>query len=258
MKVYISPSDQWSNIVVDGQHSEAKHCTDIAIALENYLKQNGYDVKIGDNTKENTYTNRALESNNWRADLHVCIHTNAGGGKGTLVLTYPYTINDKYVLNIYREVANLTPTNDKGIIGSTDLYEINTTNCVCVYIEVDFHDDLEIEKWIDENINNIGKAIAKGICFADGKTFKEESVKPSTPPTYPTQLYKVQVGAFKNGRNAEIRVKELNAIGVPSFYYFDGSDKLYKVQAGAYSKKENAKEQVRVLKNKGFSSFITH
>lgn len=257
MKVYISPSDQWSNIVADGQHSEAKHCTDIAIALENYLKQNGYDVKIGDNTKENTYTNRALESNHWRADLHVCIHTNAGGGKGTLVLSYPKTMNDKYVANIYNEVANLTPTYDKGIQGSTDLYEINATNCVCVYIEVDFHDNLEIEKWIDENIDNIAKAIAKGICSADGKPFNENTNKPVTP-TQPATLYKVQVGAFKNGRNAEIRVKELYAIGVPSFYYFDGSDKLYKVQAGAYSKKENAKEQVRVLKNKGFSSFITH
>lgn len=257
MKVYISPSDQWSNIVAGGQHSEAKHCTDIANALENYLKQNGYVVKVGDNTKESSYINRALESNNWGADLHVCIHTNAGGGKGTLVLTYPYTIDNKYVVSIYREVASLTPTEDKGV-RSADLYEINTTNCVCVYIEVDFHDNLEIEKWIDENINNIAKAIAKGICFADGKSFKSDTANQSTPPAHTTHLYKVQAGAFKNGRNAAIRVKELYEIGVPSFYYFDDSDKLYKVQAGAYSKKENAKEQVRVLKNKGFSSFITH
>lgn len=256
MKVYISPSDQWSNIVAGGQHSEAKHCTDIANTLANYLRQNEYEVKVGDNSKESTYTNRALESNKWGADLHICIHTNAGGGKGTLVLTYPTSINDKYVQNIYNEVANLTPTNDKGIQGSTDLYEINETECVCVYIEVDFHDNLEIEKWIDENTNNIAKSIAKGICSANGKPFNGDANKPVTP-SLPATLYKVQVGAFKNGRNAEHRVKELFSVGVPSFYYFDSSTKLYKVQAGAYSKKENAEEQVRVLKNKGFNSFIT-
>ena len=65
MKVYLSPSDQWSNIVAGGEHSEAFHCNKIAEYARAYLELNGYEVKIGSSVKENTYKNRVKESNEW-------------------------------------------------------------------------------------------------------------------------------------------------------------------------------------------------
>lgn len=206
MKVYLSPSDQWSNIVAGGEHSEAFHCIKIAEYARDYLELNGYEVKIGSSVKEHTYKNRVKESNEWGADLHIPIHTNAGGGHGTLVLCYPTRLNNRHVINIYKEVAKLTPTKDKGIQTTTNLYEINATNCVTAYLECEFHDNEDTEKWIDEHEKELGRAIAKGVCDADGKL----SFAELTPIK---KIYKVQVGAFHNRKNAEKLKKELSDKG---------------------------------------------
>lgn len=255
MKVYLSPSDQWSNIVADGEHSEAYHCKQIAQSAEKYLKLNGYTTKVGDNSKEGSYTTRVKESNNWGADLHVCIHTNAGGGEGTLMLAYPSSVNNKYVEAIYKEVASLTPTKDRGIQSRSNLYEINNTKCTCAYLETDFHDNATIENWIDNNIDNIGKAIARGICSADGKSFKESTTSSSTGTTVSGSLYKVQAGAFKDKSNATALSAKLTASGFDNFVYYDSASALYKVQAGAYASKTNAETQVKALKAKGFDAY---
>lgn len=206
MKVYLSPSDQWSNIVAGGKHSEAFHCIKIADYARAYLELNGYDVKVGSSVTENTYKDRVKESNEWGADLHIPIHTNGGGGKGTLMLCYPTRINNIYVTSIYKEVAKLTPTKDKGIQTTTNLYEINATKCVTAYLESEFHDNEDTEKWIDGHEKELGRAIAKGVCIGSGKAHFAEL-------THLKKFYKVQVGAFHNRKNAEKLKKELSEKG---------------------------------------------
>lgn len=194
MKIYISPSDQWSNKTVTG-NTEANQCGKIARALSTILNRRGNITLVGDNSKEKTYRQRVVESNKFGSDLHICIHTNAGGGQGTLVLCSDKSKDNQYVKSVYESVAKLTPSKDKGIQTRSDLYEINATKAVCIYIEVDFHDKLESEKWIEANIDNIALAIADGI----------------TPPEK-TVTYKVQVGAFKDKENAlkmQAKLKEL-------------------------------------------------
>lgn len=249
MKIYLSPSDQHSNIVADKAHSEADHCKQIADAAAKYLKLNGYDVKVGDNKHEGSYVNRVLESNRWVADVHIPIHTNAGGGKGTEVYCYPGNKSNKYVNNVYNRVAKLTPTSDRGIKESSSLYEIKHTSAVCVYIECEFHDNVKHENWIDENVDAIGKAIAQGVCDADGKTFKTGE----TTGTSGT-LYTVQCGAFSKKSNAEAKAKALKADGFDTYIYQEGG--YYKVQCGAFSKKSNAEALEKKLKAKGYSTYI--
>lgn len=210
MKVFLSPSDQWSNITASGNHSEAFHCIKIADYARAYLELNGYDVKVGSSVKENSYKNRVKESNEWGADLHIPIHTNAGGGEGTLMLCYPTRINNRYVTSIYNEVAELTPTKDRGIQTSKNLYEINATKCVTAYLECEFHDNEETEKWIDNHEKELGRAIAKGVCVADGKAHFAEL-------TNLKKYYRVQVGAFHNIKNAEKLKNELAKKGYNSF-----------------------------------------
>lgn len=249
-KIYLSPSDQWSNTVADGAHSEAYHCKQIAEAAQKYLKLNGYTVKVGDNSKEGSYTTRVTDSNSWGADVHVCIHTNAGGGKGTEVFCWSGNEYNKYVQGVYNRVAKLTPTSDRGIKSNNGLYEIKGTKATCVYVECEFHDSKATEDWIDSNIDTIGKAIAQGICDADGKTFTSGT----STTTGSGKLYSVQVGAFSKKANADTQAKQLKADGFDAYVYKQGN--YYKVQCGAFSKKSNADALVKKLKAKGYSTYI--
>lgn len=248
MKIFLSPSDQTYNKYSGAGTNESAQCVKIAKAAKKYLDINGYTTKIGD--VKDGIKGRVKESNSWRADVHICIHTNAGGGDGTLVMCYKGNTKNKYVKNVYVNVAAVSPGKDDGIKVNTGLYEINHTDALCVYVECEFHDDKSLAKWITKNTDKLGKAIAKGICAADGKTFKTSESSVSSSGT----LYKVQCGAFSKSANATALGKKLNAGGFSVYIYRD-SDGLYKVQSGAYSKKANAESQVKKLKAKGFDAY---
>lgn len=195
MKIYLSPSDQWDNVTATG-NTEAEQCGKIAKSCAKILNARGHITLVGDNSKRKSYVARVQESNKFGADIHICIHTNAGGGQGTLVLCSQKSKDNPIVRSVYESVAKLTPSTDKGIQVRTNLYEINATKAVCIYIEVEFHDNQHSQQWILDNIDNIAEAIANGV------SPKGESV-----------IYKVQVGAFKNRDNALELQKKLQEIG---------------------------------------------
>ena len=210
MKIYLSPSDQYTNRCSNGD-TEASHCKKIAQTAKKYLEKYGYTVKMGDNSKEGSYPTRVTESNKWGADLHIPIHTNAGGGQGTEVFCYTGNTNNKYVKGIYNAVAAASIGKDRGIKVMTGLYEIKATKALCVYIECEFHDTKG--KWIDNNITKLGKAIADGVAKADGKN----TTASSGTSTGKTTLYKVQVGAFESKENAEKLAAELTKKGYDTY-----------------------------------------
>lgn len=244
-KIYLSPSSQ-NNNRCSGGDTEAQHCRKIAQAAKKYLEKNGFKVKLADASLD--VSGRVKDSNKWGAEVHIPIHTNAGCGDGTLVMCYRGCTQNKYVKNVYNALAQFTPTKDDGIKVRADLAEITGTKAMCVYVECEFHDTRG--KWIDQNIDGLGKAIAKGVCKAEGKTFSDATVVEKNPSK---TLYKVQCGAFSKKSNAEARVKALKAKGFDSFAYQSGN--LYKVQAGAYASESNAKGQVSDLKSAGFDAF---
>ena len=250
MRIYLSPSDQTDNKYSAGNTTEGAVCKQIANACAKYLKENGYEVKVGDAGKG--YVGRATESNQWPADLHIPIHTNAGGGDGTLVLVYPGYSNNKYAKAIYNSVATLTPGKDDGIKERTDLYEIVGTIAMCVYVEVEFHDNAVLAQWIINHIDDIARAIAKGVCDADGKAFKETASKPTN--TGNSTLYKVQVGAFSIRENADALSDELSKQGFDNYVKKDGS--YWKVQCGAFSIKSNALYLAQRLESFGYGTYI--
>lgn len=174
-KIYLSPSNQYANTYSYGNTTEMEQCNKIAIAAESALKRCGFEVKRAPKG-QNMYTS-INESNNFKADVHVCIHTNAGGGKGTDVFIYKNsTENLKYAKPVYDELVKLTGKG-RGIKTYPGLAEINQTNAKCVYCECEFHDNATLAKWIVNNTTKIGEAIAKGICKAFGVTYKTTSSK---------------------------------------------------------------------------------
>lgn len=174
-KIYLSPSNQYANTYSYGNTTEMEQCNKIAIAAETALKRCGFTVKRA--PKGQSMSTSINESNAFKADVHVCIHTNAGGGKGTNVFVYSNAeANLKYAKPVYNELVKLTGKG-RGIKTYPELAEINQTNAKCVYCECEFHDNVERAKWIVNNTTKLGEAIAKGLCKAFGVTYKTASSK---------------------------------------------------------------------------------
>lgn len=251
-KVYLSPSSQSDNKYSYGNWTEAQVCRKIADYAKIALERNDFTVKLareGLNVQQ-----RIAESNDWGADVHQPIHTNAGGGDGTLVLCYAGCTNDKYVKNVYASVSALTPTKDDGIRVNKGIAEIAGTVAMCPYLEVEFHDNSITAKWIVNNMRNIGEAIAKGYCKAEGKTYKSGSNADEGTSHESGVLWRVQVGAYKGSKNASARAEQLRKRGFESYVYFDSG--VYKVQAGAFTHRQLAEKRAKELEKAGFETYV--
>lgn len=180
-KIYLSPSDQTANKYAYGDTNEAVQCRRIADALEKALKRCGFAVK---NNKTDSMQARVRESNNWGADLHVPLHTNAYNGKvsGTRIFTYDKSGKGyKCAKKVFSFLAPVTPGASESISVDDDLYEVKYTTAPCVYIESEFHDVAIVAKWIINHVGDIAEAICKGICAHFGvKYVADEPVASST------------------------------------------------------------------------------
>lgn len=219
-KIYISPSDQYDNSYSYGGHTEGEICRQIGQAAYNALARCGYLAKLADASLD--ISGRIADSNAWGADYHICVHTNAGGGDGTLVLCYSGSAEDWVVEGVYNYVAEVSPGNDDGIRVNDSLAEINGTVATCVYLECEFHDNSTLAKWIVEHTTELGEAIAKGVCWGYGTNYISSTGNISIPQQEDdAALYRVQVGAFRSKENAENLAKELTEKGY-SVYIKEG------------------------------------
>ena len=191
-KIYISPSSQPANTYAVGDTNEQEQCRRIGAALEAALWRCGFDAKAG--LSGSMYT-RVPESNDFGADLHLPIHTNAFDGKvaGLRIMVYKKGGEAEAIAKaIMAALAPITPGASDGISAQPQLYEIGSSKALCVYIEVGFHDNPEEAQWIIDHTQDIAEAICKGLCSHYGVEFKEEE----------KTIYRVQVGAFLEKRNA--------------------------------------------------------
>ncbi|WP_294465451.1 N-acetylmuramoyl-L-alanine amidase [uncultured Ruminococcus sp.] len=171
-KIYLSPSNQYSNTYATGNTNEMAQCDKIASATATALKRCGFEVKVG--KSGDSMQNRCNESDNFKADIHMPIHTNACNGKitgGTRIF-----VLDSARKNAGQAVLNalgpISPGTADSLTYKTDLYEINVPNALTIYVEVEFHDTKTGSDWICNNTTNIGEAICKGLCSYFGVTYK--------------------------------------------------------------------------------------
>lgn len=200
-KIYLSPSNQINNLYAVGNTNECEQCNRIAEYAKKALQRCGFEVKkafSGQNM--NTIIK---ESNNWSADLHIPIHTNAFNAQtlgGTLVMIYSNAAENKKAGSaILNAVAPISPGPDYNLRVNSGLAELNSTKAIAVYLEVEFHDTKDGATWIINNVKTIGKAICKGVCSYYGVNYISESNTNTTS----SSLYRVQIGAFKDKSNAE-------------------------------------------------------
>lgn len=224
-RIYVSPSSQSANVYATGNTNEKEQCHKIAKYCVDYLKKAGFTVKCTYN--DDMYA-RVRESNAFKADIHLPIHTNAtvkhNVTGGTQILLHNLKGERKKMgQSVLNELSTITPGKSaEKLIAKPGFYEIRKTDCVTVFCECEFHDTKEGSNFIIKNTKQLGEAIARGICKYYGvKLPSEEKPKPE---------------------------KENNA---PS-----GNGTLYVVQSGAFSSKENAKKHLEKLKKAGFDGFI--
>ena len=180
--VYLSPSSQEKNGNKNVNYIEETEMNLIADILQEELNRHG--VTTYRNTPIMTVSQMVADSNSKNVDFHLAIHSNAGGGKGAeCYICGRGGKAEKFANAIYDNLASLTPHGDRGVKVSTSLYEPKYTTSPAVLVELDFHDNDNIAKWIQDNRKPLAVALCKGILSQFGIAYVEAQPEPTPEPT---------------------------------------------------------------------------
>ncbi|MBR5198509.1 MAG: N-acetylmuramoyl-L-alanine amidase [Bacteroidales bacterium] len=210
-KIYISPSDQVKNAYAAGNTTEAIQCRQIATLLVKALERQGFGAKT--NLTGSMYE-RVKESDEFGADLHTCLHSNAFDEEVSGTRLFCYVMGGeghKACKAIMARLAPITPGTSDGISARPELYECRAPHAPTVYIEIDFHDVDEVALWIINHKEEIAEAIAQGICDYFGVEYKAPATTQDKPQE--SKLYRVQIGAYSVKANAEAQLAKAKAAG---------------------------------------------
>jgi len=163
MKIYVSPSSQTENVGVGNYGTEADRMQELSGLLVPLLEDAGHTVYGGDNSL--TLNERIAESNKANVDLHVALHSNAGGGSGPETWYYTNSTNGKRLAQKILAKLKEIPGASKGrtIKSSTSFAELKNTKAVATIVEVAFHDNQNDVDWMLSHWPDIAQAICDGI-----------------------------------------------------------------------------------------------
>lgn len=140
-----------------------------------YLKNN-FDCEVyPDTTDDSTHTISA-RANNWKADLFVSVHFNAGGGDGFEALVY--SAKNKTLGECFVKHALAVGQNSRGVKYRPELNVLRLTKMDAVLCEIAFVDNKkDISDWDeDRELKIMGEALAKAsakyLGLTSGETFK--------------------------------------------------------------------------------------
>ena len=185
-RVYISPSTQEHNIGVPPFTNEQAQMNKIVDELMPLLISDGRYV-IMRNMTSMTPSQAAADSNEFKADIHIAIHSNAGGGVGTEAYAYgPGTNSERLTKALYGQIAPLSPGADRGVKYKPELTEVgDRVDATSALIELGFHDNVTDATWLANEKKEIAWALYKGVCDFYGYeyiyTFVAKPIAPVTP-----------------------------------------------------------------------------
>lgn len=165
MKVFINPGH---DIDLDSGAVNPVHGTrecdvarDAGKMLARYLQTAGCEVR----TLQSDDLGLVCEtSNEWGADIFVSLHCNAFNtvARGTETLYKSYNGQQLAEL-IQDQIINSINTVDRGIKKRDDLWVLNGTDAVAVLVEMAFIDNDEDLEILNNDLDTIVRAIARGI-----------------------------------------------------------------------------------------------
>lgn len=178
--VFLSPSTQeWNKYATEG--NEELYMNLIADRMEPYLLSSG--IRFSRNDPARNVTGAIADSNSGNYDVHLALHSNAGGSmyagtvRGIEIYYSPYS-------ELSRTLAVITANNLEQIyplpskvttIPTTSLAEVSRTRAVAILAELGYHDNVEDEAWIKENLDNIARNLVQSLCDYFGIPFVEPS-----------------------------------------------------------------------------------
>ena len=211
-KIYISTSTQERNVGVAPFSTEEAEMNKIAdILMPLLIKDGRYEVRR--NLPSMDPYQCAKDSNDFGADIHIAIHSNAGGGEGTEVFAYaPNTNSERLARMLYGQIAPLSPGKDRGVKYNKRLIEVgDTVDATACLIELAFHDNEIDATWLAYNHEVIARALYKGVCDYYGYDYRALVITPvvEVPVTDPDVNFLVWV---RTSKVDEAR-KQINALG---------------------------------------------
>lgn len=219
-KIYLSPAYHKFNPCAINGCDETTHNNLYLDELEPYLKACGIEYKRGKRRTPNSaedgdalMLDAIRESNAYNPDIHYVSHTNAYNGtvRGYRPMIYTGSKNGKRLADIIIKYRREIYSQPISLNTNTTLAELKSTVATAYYEEHVFHDNAEDAKWFHDNLRKIAQQTAKGFCEYFGIAFVDPYAK--KPDATPEKLYRVQVGAYREKKNAEEMVKKLKAAG---------------------------------------------
>jgi N-acetylmuramoyl-L-alanine amidase len=182
-KLYLSHSNQFDNIGVDG-HTEAEYMIRLAQEIVNYLKP--YPINIRVNASNMALMEIVNDSNRWRPDFHLALHSNAmpklGSASGVEAWIHKVSKNgDRMADLIIPELSRILrlkirggkedpDTKETTIDSPGHLAEVDRTVAPACILEIYFHDNANDNRAYLACEDLIVKAIGNGILKYFGVT----------------------------------------------------------------------------------------
>jgi N-acetylmuramoyl-L-alanine amidase len=181
MKIAVSPSEQSRNAYKGGSNEKIE-MDDLGHELAQMLAVAGHDVLLCTGA---SYQENVEQSNNWGAQLHIELHSNAGGGRGTEIWYRTGSeAGRKLAQAIYNHLALATAAPDRGVKNSLAYGALNQTHCTAVIIETEFHDYYLGAEEIRTHHKEYAVEIAEGIFEIAGSTVTQLNPAPK-PVSHP-------------------------------------------------------------------------
>ena len=216
----------------DGSMREWQFNSAVASLIESALKnyENVEVLRVDDRTGKTDVPlkTRTDKANAWKANVYISIHANAAGSgwnEANGIETYVYISKPKEAYELAKVVQDklvkATGRRNRGV-KTADFHVLRETKMAAILCECGFMTNKEEASLLksDSYRQKVANAIVEGLA-AFYKLKKKSAPKPSSKPEKPAgqsdKVYRVQVGAFKDRKNAERLAEELKKKGYPAF-----------------------------------------
>jgi|GEM_PF-1408386 len=164
--VYLSASSQENNLGIDGVSEEARMNV-LVRDVGNILTSRGITVYYND--PDWSLSKIVSDSNSKKPDLHIAVHTNAGGGTGTETWCYGIsgTNSASFGSKLQAALVGTLELRDRGIKDSSApgfrWAEVVNTNATSVLTELFFHDNAEDVERYNQRYQRVVQSMADAI-----------------------------------------------------------------------------------------------
>ncbi len=162
VSIYLNPSVQTWNLYTNNLGTEAEYMHKIATEMHQILlKFDFIEVEGNFNEKGLSLENSIKESNSKKRDIHLALHSNAGGGFGSEI----YTIkNEKFASYMLEGFTSQSKFYSRGVKNGKHLYEVKSIKATEVALfEILFHDNLKEATYIVNNYKYIAQNLSNSI-----------------------------------------------------------------------------------------------